>query len=216
MTTQELEEKLSKIDSNLHLATVNNIPCAIDLDLPDQQVSEEVYSFKYNNRGPGFKKLTSYDQEQVLLLLGSYLPGPQEMEPIEKELFDKAIKIKLERGKNYGNGTRQAYDVALEMFPQNEETYVALWPAAQKLSRLMTLAEEKKNLDVNDEEAIKEWAKHWDDTSVDLINYVAMQWVRVCRPILEKKSVTKIFGNGKVVAEVPNDSFKGITLDTDN
>lgn len=133
----------------------------------------------------------------------------QEQLPVEQELFDRAIKIKLERGQNYGNGDKQAYDIALDMFPGKEETYVAIWPVAQKLGRLMTLAKEKETLDMSNEKAVIEWARHWDDTSIDLVNYAAMQWVRVCRPLL-LNAPFKVMDNGGAAAVVK----PGVETDT--
>ena len=55
-----------------------------------------------------------------------------------KEFFNEAVKIKEQRGKNYDNGGKSAFERSM------------------------------------------------DDTSKDLVNYTAMQWVRNVKPYLKK------------------------------
>lgn len=97
-----------------------------------------------------------------------------------KQFFDEAAKIKEERGNNYDNGGKSAYELALDLFKDPKNKYlVAIWPLAQKVSRLVTLASEANNghFDV----------EAWDDTSKDLANYTAMQWLAICKPTLDSK-----------------------------
>lgn len=114
------------------------------------------------------------------------IPMPEQPHlPLEKELFDKALAIKIQRGQNYGNEGRQAYDLMIGQWPNPHDKLVAaIGPVVQKVSRLETLVDEWDRLNQKDEEAVKKWAEAWDDTSADLVNYTAMAWLRVCKPHL--------------------------------
>lgn len=64
---------------------------------------------------------------------------------------------------------------------------VSIWPVVQKASRLVSLAKEVQEIQngsstLNLADAIKSM----DDTSKDLVNYTAMQWVRNVKPYLKK------------------------------
>ncbi|WP_297818674.1 hypothetical protein [uncultured Lactobacillus sp.] len=101
-----------------------------------------------------------------------------------REFFDKALEIKNERGKNYDNGGKSAFERSISMYAKNNEVMVSTWPVVQKASRLISLAEELQNGDYSDTEEKEKWAKAATDTSIDLANYVAMQWVRNIKPFL--------------------------------
>lgn len=99
------------------------------------------------------------------------------------EFFDLCKAVKEERGANYDNGGRSAYELSLSMFDSNNRYLVAIWPVIQKASRLITLAQDaqKGNFDV----------EAWDDTSKDLANYTAMQWLTIAKPALPVDTTTK-------------------------
>lgn len=100
-----------------------------------------------------------------------------------RSFFEKAIEIKNERGQNYDNGGRSAFERSISMYSDKNEVMVSTWPVVQKASRLISLAEEAQRSDMSTEEKEK-WAKSATDTSIDLANYVAMQWVRNIKPNL--------------------------------
>lgn len=97
------------------------------------------------------------------------------------DFFKSAAAIKSERGANYDNGGRSAYEIALSMFDANNRYLVAIWPCVQKVSRLVTLAQEAQAGHFD--------AEAWDDTSKDLANYTAMQWLEIAKPHQEGTEV---------------------------
>ncbi|WP_281509012.1 hypothetical protein [Lactobacillus taiwanensis] len=108
-----------------------------------------------------------------------------------REFFDEAIKIKEQRGKNYDNGGKSAFERSMDMYDEENAIVVSTWPIAQKTSRLVTIAKELQELRNQHEigsikENKMELIKAMDDTSKDLANYVAMQWVRNVKPNLPK------------------------------
>lgn len=74
-----------------------------------------------------------------------------------KEFFDEAVKIKEQRGKNYDNGGKSAFERSMDMFDDGNSTL-----------------------------SLSDAIKSMDDTSKDLVNYTAMQWVRNVKPYLKK------------------------------
>lgn len=108
-----------------------------------------------------------------------------------REFFDEAVKIKEQRGKNYDNGGKSAFERSMDMYDENNAIVVSTWPIVQKASRLVTIAKELQQLKNQQElgpirENKMELIKAMDDTSKDLANYVAMQWVRNVKPNLPK------------------------------
>ncbi|MBD5429697.1 hypothetical protein [Lactobacillus sp.] len=80
-----------------------------------------------------------------------------------KDFFEEAANLKNQRGENYDNGGKSAYEIALDAFPDKCQKVVGVWPILQKASRLVTIVT-KDNLD---KEALH-------DTAIDLVNYTAM------------------------------------------
>lgn len=100
-----------------------------------------------------------------------------------QEFFDSAAKIKEERGTNYDNGGKSAYDIALDMFENKKRYSVGIWPVEQKASRLATLAQEAEDNELN--------AEAMNDTLIDLVNYAAMYWLRFVKPYLPVEEDSK-------------------------
>lgn len=100
--------------------------------------------------------------------------------------FKEASAIKEERGTNYDNAGRSAYEIALSMFDKKYQPVVAIWPVVQKTSRLVTLAQQASEGNFD--------KRAWDDTSKDLANYDAMQWQKMVKE-------NKAFGIGQTTVE---------------
>ncbi|CCI81602.1 hypothetical protein [Lactobacillus hominis] len=105
-----------------------------------------------------------------------------------RKFFEKALEIKNERGKNYDNGGKSAFERSISMYSSKNEVMVSTWPVVQKASRLITLAEELQDKDKMSQEEVHKLASSATDTSIDLVNYVAMQWVRNIQPLLDFNS----------------------------
>lgn len=104
-----------------------------------------------------------------------------------KEFFDEAVKIKEQRGKNYDNGGKSAFERSMDMFDEKNSVVVSIWPVIQKASRLVSLAKEVQKIqNGNSTLSLSDAIKSMDDTSKDLVNYTAMQWVRNVKPYLKK------------------------------
>ncbi|ART99186.1 hypothetical protein [Lactobacillus gasseri] len=106
-----------------------------------------------------------------------------------KNFFDEAVKIKEQRGKNYDNGGKSAFERSMDMYDEDNAIVVSTWPIVQKTSRLVTIAKELQQYKNNKNSELSlssktELIKAMDDTSKDLANYVAMQWVRNVKPYL--------------------------------
>lgn len=80
-----------------------------------------------------------------------------------KDFFEEAAGIKNQRGEDYDNGGKSAYEIALDAFPDKYQKIVGVWPILQKASRLVTIV----TSDTLDKEALH-------DTAIDLVNYTAM------------------------------------------
>ena len=63
-----------------------------------------------------------------------------------KEFFDEAVKIKEQRGKNYDNGGKSAFERSIDMFDEKNAVVVSIWPVVQKASRLVSLAKEVQEI----------------------------------------------------------------------
>ena len=100
--------------------------------------------------------------------------------------FKEASAIKEQRGTNYDNAGRSAYEIALSMFDKKYQPVVAIWPVVQKTSRLVTLAQQASEGNFD--------KRAWDDTSKDLANYDAMQWQKMVKE-------NKAFGIGQTSIE---------------
>lgn len=90
-----------------------------------------------------------------------------------ENFFKQAAAIKQSRAKDYDNGSRSAYEIALGMFDEQNQYLVAIWPCVQKVSRLVTLAQQAQR-------------GHFDnsamtDTFMDLANYTAMAYLELCK-----------------------------------
>lgn len=104
-----------------------------------------------------------------------------------KEFFDEAVKIKEERGKRYDNGGKSAYERSLDMFDKKNKIVASVWPVAQKASRLVSVAEVVQEIqNGNSTLSLSDAIESMNDTSKDLANYIAMQWVRNVKPYLKK------------------------------
>lgn len=80
-----------------------------------------------------------------------------------KDFFEEAANLKNQRGEDYDNGGKSAYEIALDAFPDKYQKVVGIWPILQKASRLVTIVT-NDNLD----------KKALHDTAIDLVNYTAM------------------------------------------
>lgn len=104
-----------------------------------------------------------------------------------KEFFEEAVKIKEQRGKNYDNGGKSAFERSMDMFDEKNAVVVSIWPVVQKVSRLVSLVKEVQEIqNGNSTLNLSDAIKSMDDTSKDLVNYTAMQWVRNVKPYLKK------------------------------
>ena len=64
---------------------------------------------------------------------------------------------------------------------------VSIWLVVQKVSRLVSLVKEVQEIqNGNSTLNLSDAIKSMDDTSKDLVNYTAMQWVRNVKPYLKK------------------------------
>ena len=103
-----------------------------------------------------------------------------------KEFFDEAVKIKEQRGKNYDNGGKSAFERSMDMFDEKNAVVVSIWPVVQKASRLVSLAKEVQEIQNSSSTlSLSETIKSMDDTSKVLFNYTAMLWVRIVKPYLK-------------------------------
>lgn len=96
-----------------------------------------------------------------------------------QEFFDNAVKIKEERGVNYDNDGKSAYDTTLYPYDEGEKFIGGIWPVSQKHARLTALAHNANHGNF-DPEAM-------NDTLLDLVNYAAMFWVRFVKPNLQEQ-----------------------------
>lgn len=107
-----------------------------------------------------------------------------------KELFDKAVQVKEERGKNYDNQGLSAYERSLMMYG-DDSVVVSSWPVVQKASRLISLSQELKQAEKVGNVDDKTLGS-LTDTCIDLVNYVGMYWVKNVKPRLPKETVGSI------------------------
>ena len=86
-----------------------------------------------------------------------------------EKFFKQATAIKQSRAKNYDNGSRSAYEISLGMYSKKNQCLQSTWPLAQKVGRLIEIAENAQEGNF-DEEAFK-------DNLKDLANYAAMAYL---------------------------------------
>ena len=103
-----------------------------------------------------------------------------------KQLFEKALAIKEQRGENYDNSnkSKSAYELSLQLFELDSAgQMIGIWPVAQKLSRLITLARafsdsEEPLTSVKKQEIVDSM----EDNVIDLINYAGMYYEQCIEP----------------------------------